>query len=135
VQLDGSAPLAWGAGGSLFVLDADDPVLAPASGAVAHHPATPQLLGGYARDTAVLAASPVVLDQPAGAGRLALFAFDPAYRGYVDGASRLLVNALLAPATTPTAAAAAAAAQTARTTPASAGARRSASSRRSARRR
>jgi hypothetical protein len=136
VQLDGSAPLAWGAGGSLFVLDADDPVLAPASGAVAHHPATPQLLGGYARDTAVLAASPVVLDQPAGAGRLALFAFDPAYRGYVDGASRLLVNALLAPATpTPTPTAAAAAAQTARTTPASAGARRSAASRRSARRR
>lgn len=122
VTLDPTDPLAWGAGTTGFVLDVADDVLDPATATapgtvvVARHPTPPRLLAGSARGLGALAGSPVLLDQPVGAGRLALFAFDPAYRAYVDGESRLLVNALLAP-------------------PASAGARRSASSRRSALRR
>jgi hypothetical protein len=121
VAVDPVDPLAWGAGSSLFVLDAADPVLSPAppgAVAVAAHPDAPRLVAGFARGIGALSASPVVVDQPVGAGRLALFAADPAYRASVDGLSRLLVNALLAPAPS-----------------AGAGARRSAASRRSAPRR
>jgi hypothetical protein len=99
VDVDPADPLAWGVASPLFVLDAGAPVLsADAAGiAVARHPAAPRLVAGYASGTTALARTPVVLDQAVGAGRLALFAIDPAYRGYVDGLSRLLVNALLAP--------------------------------------
>jgi NTE family protein len=52
---------------------------------------------GYAQGTAPLHGTAAVLDEPAGAGRTVLFAFDPAFRGYVEGTERLVANALLAP--------------------------------------
>ena len=55
------------------------------------------LVSGYARDPAVLAGTPAVLDATLGAGRVVLFAGDPSFRAYAEGAQRLLANALLAP--------------------------------------
>ena len=53
--------------------------------------------GGYAQGTAPLHGTAAVLDEPTGSGRTVLFAFDPAFRGYVEGTERLVANALLAP--------------------------------------
>ena len=67
---------------------------------VARYPAGSAFFaGGYARDTGPLRGTAAVLDEPVGAGRTVLFAFDPAFRGYVEGTERLVANALLAPPT------------------------------------
>jgi hypothetical protein len=55
--------------------------------------------GGYAAGTGPLQGTAAVLDEPVGAGRAVLFAFDPVFRGYVEGTERLVGNALLAPPT------------------------------------
>ncbi|MFN8640114.1 MAG: hypothetical protein U0802_00050, partial [Candidatus Binatia bacterium] len=54
-------------------------------------------VSGDARGAAALGGTPAVLDQAVGAGRVVLFSGDPSFRAYVDGAARLLGNALLAP--------------------------------------
>ncbi len=119
MTVDTSDPLGWGAGPTAFVLDAADPLLAPGAGTpVVSHADPVRRVAGWADPPPAAAGSPVVVDAVHGAGRVALFATDPSYRGYVEGAQRLLVNALLAPAP-----------------PASAGTPRSAGSRRSAPRR
>jgi hypothetical protein len=41
--------------------------------------------------------TPALVDAAFGAGRVALFASDPSFRGYAEGGQRLLANALLAP--------------------------------------
>jgi hypothetical protein len=88
-------PLTTGLGDHLFVTNAGDPVLAggePGWSAAAtvrrsSRPAT----SGRAR----LDGTAAVLDQLLGAGHVALFSFDPAFRADSDGSERLLANALL----------------------------------------
>jgi zinc carboxypeptidase len=99
VQLDPADPVAWGERASGFAFATGDPVLHPSGGTVvARYPTGNAFFaGGYARDTADLHGTAAVLDEPTGAGRTVLFAFDPAFRGYVEGTERLVANALLAP--------------------------------------
>jgi hypothetical protein len=102
VQLDAADPVAWGERPSGFAFaTGGDPVLHASGGTVvARYPAGSAFFaGGYARDTGPLHGTAAVLDEPTGAGRTVLFAFDPAFRGYVEGTERLVANALLAPAT------------------------------------
>lgn len=101
VALDAADPVAWGERASGFAFAAGDPVLHAAGGTVvARYPSGSAFFaGGYARSTGPLRGTAAVLDEPAGAGRTILFAFDPAFRGYVEGTERLVANALLAPPT------------------------------------
>jgi hypothetical protein len=99
VELDPGDPVAWGERTSGFAFATGDPVLHVSAGTVvARYPAGSAFFaGGYARDTGPLRGTAAVLDEPLGAGRTVLFAFDPAFRGYVEGTERLVANALLAP--------------------------------------
>jgi hypothetical protein len=101
VQLDGADPVAWGERSTGFAFATGDPVLHASGGAVvARYPAGSAFFaGGYARDTGPLRGTAAALDEPTGAGRTVLFAFDPVFRGYVEGTERLVANALLAPPT------------------------------------
>ncbi|MDX6655922.1 MAG: hypothetical protein QOH62_715 [Solirubrobacteraceae bacterium] len=101
VQLDPADPVAWGERGQGFAFAAADPVLHAAGGTVvARYPAGAAFFaGGYAAGTGRLRGTAAVIDEPIGAGRTVLFAFDPAFRGYTEGTERLVANALLAPPT------------------------------------
>jgi hypothetical protein len=101
VQLRPTDPVAWGERPLGFVFAAGDPVLtAPAAATVAGYPTGRAFFaGGYAHDAAGLPGTAAVTDEDIGAGRTVLFAYDPAFRGYVEGTERLVANALLAPNT------------------------------------
>jgi hypothetical protein len=51
---------------------------------------------GYTVDADALKGTAAVVDEPAGAGRAVLFAFDPLFRAYNDNGIHLMANALLA---------------------------------------
>src|SRR5206468_12560269 len=91
--------VAWGERAGGFVFATGDPVLHAAGGTVvARYPTGSAFFaGGYAQATGALHGTAAVLDEPFGAGRTVLFAFDPVFRGYVEGTERLVANALLAP--------------------------------------
>jgi Zinc carboxypeptidase len=101
VHLDITDPVAWGENPRAFDFATADPVLtAPAGATVAAYPTGSSFFaGGYAHDTADLHGTAAVTDEAVGAGRAILFAYDPAFRGYVEGTERLVANALLAPPT------------------------------------
>ena len=101
VTLHPSDPVAWGERSRGFVFAAGDPVLsAPAGAVVASYPTGSAFFaGGYAHGTGSLHGTAAVTDESSGAGRTVLFAYDPAFRGYVEGTERLVANALLAPPT------------------------------------
>jgi hypothetical protein len=101
VTLRPSDPVAWGERSRGFVFAAGDPVLsAPAGAVVAGYPTGSAFFaGGYAHGTGSLHGTAAVTDESIGAGRTVLFAYDPAFRGYVEGTERLVANALLAPPT------------------------------------
>jgi hypothetical protein len=97
--LDDSDPVAWGEDASGFTFDTSDPLLS-ANGApvVARYPSGSDFfVSGYAAGTGVLRGTVAATDEHVGAGRVVLFAFDPAFRGYAEGTERLVANALLAP--------------------------------------
>jgi hypothetical protein len=99
VQLDTGDPVAWGERPSGFAFATGDPILHAAGGTVvARYPTGDAFFaGGYAGGTGPLRGTAAILDEPQGAGRTVLFAFDPVFRGYVEGTERLVANALLAP--------------------------------------
>ena len=101
VQLNATDPVAWGERARGFAFATGDPVLSgPAGSVVARYPSGSTFFaGGYAHDTGALHGTAAVIDERIGAGRTVLFAFDPAFRGYVEGTERLVANALLAPPT------------------------------------
>jgi hypothetical protein len=101
VELRPADPVAWGERPSGFAFATGDPVLtAPDAAIVARYPSGSAFFaGGYAHDTAGLHGTAAVTDEGVGAGRTVLFAYDPAFRGYVEGTERLVANALLAPPT------------------------------------
>jgi hypothetical protein len=101
VHLDNADPVAWGEFPRGFVFATGDPVLtAPAAATVASYPTGSSFFaGGYAHGTGSLHGTAAVTDESIGAGRTVLFAYDPAFRGYVEGTERLVANALLAPPT------------------------------------
>ena len=98
VLLDTGDPVALGEAPEGYVFNTNDPVLA-ANGApvVARYPDDARFfVSGYTIGSDALKGTPAATDEPAGAGRVVLFAFDPAFRGYTEGTERLLGNALLA---------------------------------------
>ncbi|HVW18644.1 MAG TPA: hypothetical protein VHB30_10395, partial [Solirubrobacteraceae bacterium] len=97
--LDDGDPVAWGEQPRSFAFDAGDPVLSAGGAHVAgRYPGDASFfVSGYAGGTAPLRGSPAIVDDVVGAGRVVLFSFDPAYRGYAEGTERLVANALLAP--------------------------------------
>jgi hypothetical protein len=101
VELRPADPVAWGERPSGFAFATGDPVLtAPDAAIAARYPSGSAFFaGGYAHDTADLHGTATVTDEGIGAGRTVLFAYDPAFRGYVEGTERLVANALLAPPT------------------------------------
>lgn len=101
VRLDAADPVAWGERPTGFAFATGDPVLHAAGGTVvARYPAGSAFFaGGYARGTGPLRGTAAAIDEPLGAGRTVLFAFDPVFRGYTEGTERLVANALLAPPT------------------------------------
>jgi hypothetical protein len=101
VTLRPGDPVGWGERSRGFVFATGDPVLsAPAGAVVASYPTGSAFFaGGYAHDTGSLHGTAAVTDESIGAGRTVLFAYDPAFRGYVEGTERLVANALLAPPT------------------------------------
>ena len=98
--LDPSDPVAWGEDAEGFAFDVNDPILdAHGAPVVARYPAAARAwISGYTVGASALADSAAATDERVGAGRVVLFAFDPAFRGYAEGTERLLANALLAPA-------------------------------------
>ena len=101
VQLRPPDPVAWGERTTGFAFANGDPVLsAPDAAVVSRYPTGSGFFaGGYAHDTADLHGTAAVTDEGIGAGRTVLFAYEPAFRGYVEGTERLVANALLAPPT------------------------------------
>ena len=103
VTVDRDDPVAWGSAGRAVSCSTPATRCSPRRrppGAALRRPGS----SGYARDAAVLGGTPAVLDATVGAGRVVLFAGDPSFRAYADGAQRLLANALLAPPLPPAAA-------------------------------
>ncbi|HEY8581762.1 MAG TPA: hypothetical protein VIL49_02410, partial [Capillimicrobium sp.] len=101
VAIDDRDPLGWDLGETGFQLNVGDPVFDPGSAtSVVRYPDPPSFASGVARPAA-LAGTPALLSGVHGAGRVALFASDPSFRGYSDGSLRLLANALLAPPPAP----------------------------------
>jgi hypothetical protein len=100
IVLDTGDPVAAGEQGQGFAFNTGDPILrADGAHVVAAYPAGASFfVSGYTTGSSALRGTPAATDEPSGAGRVVLFAFDPAFRGYVEGGERLLANALLAPA-------------------------------------
>ena len=94
-----SDPVAWGEDAEGYAFDVDDPILdAHGAPVVARYPAGGRLwTSGYTVGASALGDSAAATDERVGAGRVILFAFDPAFRGYAEGTERLVANALLAP--------------------------------------
>jgi hypothetical protein len=99
IALDASDPVAWGEQAEGWAFDTGDPVLA-ANGAptAAAYPGNDRFhAAGYTVGADALRGTAAVTDERQGSGRVVLFSFDPAFRGYVEGTERLVANALLAP--------------------------------------
>ncbi len=99
VTLDPADPVAWGEAGESYTFVVDDPILdAHGARVVARYPANGRFhVSGYSNGADVLRGTAAATDELVGAGRVVLFAFDPAFRGYVESTERLVGNALLAP--------------------------------------
>jgi hypothetical protein len=92
----GVGPFTWSLYVSDFVMRHVDPVRV-----AARFPETGSedfFVSGYAEGAEELGGTAAVVDEPFGAGRSVLFAFDPNFRGFTDGTQKLLRNAILGPA-------------------------------------
>ncbi|MBB4741199.1 hypothetical protein BJY16_004658 [Actinoplanes octamycinicus] len=106
VDVDPASPVAAGRPAEDFEFNNDDPILTPSSTGVnvLRYPAGDTFWhNGYTVGDDLLQGTAVVVDEPTGAGRAVLFAFNPLFRGYNESGQHLLANTLLAPAGTPSA--------------------------------
>lgn len=101
-RVDDSSPVTWGLGSRTWVFNTGDPIVTGGSSggrvAVAYTGKDELFVSGYAEGTDVLAGTPVVLDERAGSGHAVIFTVDATFRGYVESTERMVVNALLYPA-------------------------------------
>jgi hypothetical protein len=100
VVLDQGSPLARGVGRTAYsffeydrVMRASDPAFAPVRFPAAG--SDDWFVSGFARGAEELAGTAAVVDEPAGTGRVVLFAGDPNFRAFTDGTQKILRNALL----------------------------------------
>ena len=100
VDVDGRSPVAIGRPAEDFEFNNGDPILNPSTTGVnvLSYPADDTFwYNGYTVHADVLKGTSVVVDEPTGAGRAVLFAFNPLFRAYNESGLQLLANALLSP--------------------------------------
>ncbi|MBY8874753.1 carboxypeptidase [Micromonospora sp. PLK6-60] len=122
VDVDHASPVALGRPAEDFEFNNGDPILrASTTGTnVLSYPTGGTFwANGYTTRADLLKGTTALVDEPTGAGRAVLFAFNPLFRAYNESGQHLVANALLAPtAGAPVARAATARAATAQADPA-----------------
>ncbi|MGC4768908.1 M14 family zinc carboxypeptidase [Micromonospora sp. DT44] len=100
VDVDTDNPVALGRPAEDFEFNNSDPVLTPSSTGtnVLTYPAGDTFwANGYTVGADTLRGTAAVVDEPTGAGRAVLFAFNPLFRAYNENGLHLVANALLYP--------------------------------------
>jgi len=103
VDVDDRSPVALGRPAEDFEFNNGDPILnASTTGVnVVSYPSDDTFwYNGYTVHADALKGTAVVVDEPTGAGRAVLFAFNPLFRAYNENGLQLVANALLYPAGT-----------------------------------
>ncbi|WFE99874.1 M14 family zinc carboxypeptidase [Micromonospora sp. WMMD964] len=101
VDVDGSSPVASGRPAEDFEFNNSDPILTPSTTGtnVLTYPTGDTFwANGYTVAADTLKGTAAVVDEPTGAGRAVLFAFNPLFRAYNENGLHLVANALLYPA-------------------------------------
>ena len=101
VDVDHDSPVALGRPAEDFEFNNSDPILNPSSTGtnVLSYPAGDTFwANGYTVGGDTLKGTAALVDEPTGAGRAVLFAFNPLFRAYNENGLHLVANALLYPA-------------------------------------
>ncbi|HEU4348585.1 MAG TPA: M14 family zinc carboxypeptidase [Actinoplanes sp.] len=101
VDVDGRSPVALGRPAEDFEFNNGDSILNPSTTGVnvLTYPSDDRFwYNGYTVHADVLKGTAAVVDEPTGAGRAVLFAFNPLFRAYNENGLQLVANALLYPA-------------------------------------
>ncbi|GAB4106476.1 M14 family metallopeptidase [Micromonospora taraxaci] len=101
VDVDTSSPVASGRPAEDFEFNNSDPILNPSTTGtnVLTYPTGDTFwANGYTVGADILKGTAAVVDEPTGAGRAVLFAFNPLFRAYNENGLHLVANALLYPA-------------------------------------
>nr|WP_243709564.1 M14 family zinc carboxypeptidase [Micromonospora sp. 15K316] len=102
VDVDTASPVAAGRPAEDFEFNNGDPILNPSTTGtnVLRYPSGDTFwANGYTVGVDALRGTAAVVDEPTGAGRAVLFAFNPLFRAYNENGLHLVANALLYPAT------------------------------------
>ncbi|MEH1163764.1 M14 family zinc carboxypeptidase [Micromonospora sp. CPCC 205539] len=102
VDVDQDSPVALGRPAEDFEFNNSDPILTPTSTGtnVLSYPSGATFwANGYTVGADTLKGTVAVVDEPTGAGRAVLFAYNPLFRAYNENGLHLVANALLYPAT------------------------------------
>lgn len=102
VRVDGTSPVGLGRPAEDFEFNNNDSILAPSSTGVnvLSYPDDDTFwANGFTVQADALKGTVALVDEPTGAGRAVLFAFNPLFRAYNENGLHLVANALLAPTT------------------------------------
>ncbi|GIG89435.1 M14 family zinc carboxypeptidase [Plantactinospora endophytica] len=108
VDVDRSSPVGLGRPAEDFEFNNNDSILSASTTGknVLTYPTDGRFwLNGFTEHADALKGTVALVDEPTGAGRAVLFAFNPLFRAYNESGLHLVANALLAPRTAPAAAA------------------------------
>ncbi|MCW3841370.1 M14 family zinc carboxypeptidase [Micromonospora yasonensis] len=100
VDVDHDSPVALGRPAEDFAFNNEDSILNPSSTGtnVLSYPSDNTFWSnGYSVGSDALKGTVALVDEPTGAGRAVLFAFNPLFRAYTENAQHLVANALLYP--------------------------------------
>ncbi|MFG1849688.1 M14 family zinc carboxypeptidase [Micromonospora carbonacea] len=100
VDVDADSPVGLGRPAEDFEFNNNDPILTPSSTGrnVLRYPSGDTFwANGYTVQGDALKGTVAVVDEPTGAGRAVLFAFNPLFRAYNESGLHLVANALLYP--------------------------------------
>jgi len=101
VDVDDSSPVGAGRPAEDFEFNNEDPILNPSTTGtnVVTYPTDDTFWhNGFTVDEHLLAGTAAVVDEPTGAGRAVLFAFNPLFRAYNESGLQMLANSVLYPA-------------------------------------
>ncbi|WP_433308773.1 M14 family zinc carboxypeptidase [Micromonospora sp. CA-269861] len=104
VDVDQDSPVALGRPAEDFEFNNSDPILTPSTTGtnVLTYPTDDTFwANGYTVGADTLKGTAAVVDEPTGAGRAVLFAFNPLFRAYNENGLHLVANALLYPTSPP----------------------------------
>ncbi|GAA3747532.1 M14 family metallopeptidase [Plantactinospora mayteni] len=108
VDVDRSSPVGLGRPAEDFEFNNNDSILSPSTtgkNVLTYPPDGRFWLNGFTEHADALKGTVALVDEPTGAGRAVLFAFNPLFRAYNESGLHLVANALLAPSSAPAAAA------------------------------